>query len=200
MNLAARRRNPSFRTLLLLGALFLLLPGCRGEERVEPTAGIVEKAPLKAERSREDYEESIRNFRALLRKEPDNLIILIALGNAYFDIGRDLDAIEVYRKALSIHPNNVAVRTDLGTLYRRIGQPDRAVEEYRKSLAIDPRHSISRYNMGVVLFWDKKDMKGAIRIWEELLRIDPYFVLAEELRSNIQLLKDTFAEAEGRRH
>ena len=158
-----------------------------------------EQTLLKAERSLEDYEEAIRNFQELLKKEPDNIVILISLGNAYFDVGRDHEAIGVYRKALEIYPKNVAVRTDLGTAYRRIKEPDKAIEEYRKSLAIDPRHSISRYNLGVVYLWDKKNIKKAIAIWQELLRIDPYFVLAEELRNNIKILNDTLAEAEQRK-
>ncbi len=144
---------------------------------------------LKSVRSKEDYEEAIRNFKALLEKEPDNIILLISLGNAYFDMGMDREAIEVYRKALEIYPDNVSVRTDLGTAYRRIGQPDKALEEYRKSLALDPRHSITRYNIGVVLLWDKKDIDGALKMWTDLLRVDPYFVLADELRNNIEILE-----------
>ena len=49
---------------------------------------------------------------------------------------------------------------------------------------------MSRYNIGVVLLWDKKNIEAAIKIWEELLRIDPYFVLSEELRGNIKVLKE----------
>ena len=67
------------------------------------------------------------------------------------------------------------------------------------SLSIDPRHSISRYNTGVVLFYDKKDIKGTIKIWEELLRMDPYFVGAEELRNNIKILKDMTSAKSGKK-
>ncbi len=170
--------------------LSLLSSGCRKEDKTTNEDKVVKTNTIKAERTKEDYYEAIKNYRELLKKEPNNIILLSALGNALFDIGRDSEAIKVYKKTLEIYPDNVAVRTDLGTAYRRVGMPNRALAEYKKSLSIDPRHSISRYNIGVVLLWDKKDIKAAIKIWDELLRIDPYFVLAEELRGNIKVLKE----------
>jgi len=179
-------------TLFFIFALFqcFLLSACREPEGVEPLKKSMAADTVKAQRSREDYEEAIVNFKNILEKDPDNIIILISLGNAYFDLGMDEKAIETYKKALKIYPDNVSVRTDLGTAYRRTGKPDKALEEYARSLAIDPRHSISRYNTGVVLFYDKKDIQGTIKVWEELLQIDPYFVGAEELRNNLKILRD----------
>ena len=177
----------------------LLLAGCWLSDKTESKDKVVETKPIEAERSKEDYREAIKNYQMLLEKDPGNIILLSALGNAFFDIGMDTEAIVTYKKALEIYPNNVAARTDLGTAYRRIGEPIKALQEYRKSLSIDPRHSISRYNIGVVLLWDKKDIRGAIRIWEELLRIDPYFVLAEELRANIKVLKDMLKSGKTRK-
>lgn len=184
---------------LPLITLSILVSGCRQEEKTTNEDKVVKRDTIKAERSKEDYYEAIKNYRELLQKEPNNIILLSALGNALFDIGEDNEAIKIYKKALEIYPDNVAVRTDLGTAYRRIGRPDMALVEYRKSLSIDPRHSISRYNIGVVLLWDKKDIKAAIKIWEELLRIDPYFVLAEELRGNIKVLKEMLKTGKGKK-
>lgn len=169
--------------------LALFSAGCDKGEKTQPLKEEIKAESIKSVRSREDYEEAIRNFKDLLKREPDNIILLISLGNAYFDMGMDREAIKVYRKALDIYPDNVSVRTDLGTAYRRLGQPERALEEYRKSLGIDPRHSITRYNVGVVLLWEKKDIDGALKMWTDLLRIDPYFVLADELKSNIEVLR-----------
>ena len=186
-------------SLLVLVSPCLLLAGCWLSDKTESKDKVVETKPIEAERSKEDYREAIKNYQMLLEKDPGNIILLSALGNAFFDIGMDTEAIVTYKKALEIYPNNVAARTDLGTAYRRIGEPIKALQEYRKSLSIDPRHSISRYNIGVVLLWDKKDIRGAIRIWEELLRIDPYFVLAEELRANIKVLKDMLKSGKTRK-
>ena len=152
---------------------------------------------IKTVRSKEDHEESIRNFKALLEKEPNNLVVLVSIANAYFDMQMDIEAIHYYLKSLRIYPDNVTVRTDLGTAYRRIGQPDNALHQYHESLKVDPRHSTTRYNIGVVLLWDKKDVEGAIQVWKQLLRIDPYFILADEVRSNIRVLEKVDKEHGG---
>ncbi len=136
---------------LPLITLCLLSSGCQKGAKTPNEDKVVKTDTIKAERTKEDYYEAIKNYEQILKKEPDNIILLSALGNALFDIGRDSEAIKTYKKTLAIYPDNVAVRTDLGTAYRRVGMPNRALAEYRKSLSIDPRHSISRYNIGVVL-------------------------------------------------
>jgi tetratricopeptide (TPR) repeat protein len=170
-------------------AVIFVLGSCKEEISIKAPEEVVKADTLKTARSKEDYDEAISNYKELLEKEPDNLIVLISLGDAYFDMGMNTEAIKVYSRALSIYPDNVTVRTDLGTAYRRIGDSDRALEEYLKSLEADPRNSTTRYNIGVVLLWDKKDVAGAIKVWKELLRIDPYFVLADEVKHNIRALE-----------
>lgn len=180
-------KKPLFSIILIATVFFL--NACKAEAPPPAQKEKVRAELLKTVRSKEDHEESIKNFKALLQKEPKNLVLLISIGNAYFDMGMDIEAIHYYLQSLNIYPDNVTVRTDLGTAYRRIGQPDKALEQYHESLKVDPRHSTTRYNIGVVLLWDKKDVEGAIRVWKKLLRVDPYFVLADEVRSNIRVLE-----------
>jgi tetratricopeptide (TPR) repeat protein len=176
-------------TIFFLSAAVFFLSACK-EEIPQPIVKKKIRAELlKTTRSKEDHQEAIKNFKELLKKEPNNLVLLISLGNAYFDMGMDVEAIHYYLQSLNIYPDNVTVRTDLGTAFRRIGQPGKALQQYHESLKVDPRHSTTRYNIGVVLLWDKKDVEGAIHVWKELLRIDPYFILADEVRSNIKVLE-----------
>lgn len=178
-----------FCSLFMVCTISLLVVACNDNQKKDASKKEEKSESLETHRSKEDYAEAIRNFIELLEKEPDNVVLLISLGNAYFDVGMDPEAIKMYKKALQIYPDNVSVRTDLGTSYRRSGQTDKALDEYKKSLAIDSRHSITRYNVGVVYLWDKKDVDQAIKVWEELLRIDPYFVLADEIRHNMKTLR-----------
>lgn len=176
--------------LTTFGLFSIFSVGCQEKEKhTEETKETVVE-PLKTVRTKADNEEAIKNFQALIKKDPNNVILLISLGNAYFEMKMDRKAIVVYNRALKIYPGNVSLRTDLGTCYRRLGQPDKALNEYRKSLVINPRHSVTRYNMGVVLLTDKNDVKGAIAAWQELLRMDPYFIMAEEIRKNIMKYKN----------
>jgi tetratricopeptide (TPR) repeat protein len=165
-------------------AILLLLPsGCRKKE-APPAGGGGEMIPL-------DAPSQIGNYREILKKDPNNLQALIGLGNLYFDMGQDLLAIEHYNKALGIDPRNVNVRTDMAVCYRRSGNPDRAIEELKKAISMDPRHAQSRYNLGVILIHDKKDVEGGIRAWETLLENVPDYPYRDSLRNEIAKMRGT---------
>ena len=59
--------------------------------------------------------------------------------------------------------------------YWNTGDAKKAVAEYEKSLAIDPQHTATMMNMGIVKLNGLNDTKGAIAIWEKLLRENPQF-------------------------
>jgi tetratricopeptide (TPR) repeat protein len=111
------------------------------------------------------------------------------LGNLYFDSGQAKEAIEAYGQYLILKPENPDVRTDLGIMYRALGDFDRAIEEFRKAAKSDPKHANSRYNIGIVLLHDKGDVKGAIKAWEEYLKIDPNSERAQRIRAQIENLR-----------
>ena len=82
-------------------------------------------------------------------------------------------SIQAYPKSLEIDPNNANVWTDMGVMYRRSGDPQEAIKSFNKAMEVDPKHEISRMNKGIVLLHDLNDMDGAIRAWEELLKVNP---------------------------
>lgn len=104
---------------------------------------------------------------------PTNVNAWTQLGHVYFDTQNFSKAIRAYEKSLELSPDNPNVLTDLGVMYRRNGQPGKAVEVFDKAMAIDPRHEQSRFNKGIVLRYDMNDREGAIKAWEDLLRINP---------------------------
>jgi cytochrome c-type biogenesis protein CcmH/NrfG len=95
------------------------------------------------------------------------------LGNVYFDTQNFPKAIRAYEKSLEISPGNPNVLTDLGVMYRRNGQSDKALEAFNKAIAADPTHEQSRFNKGIVLNYDMRDREGAIKAWEDLLKVNP---------------------------
>jgi tetratricopeptide (TPR) repeat protein len=70
------------------------------------------------------------------------------------------------------------------------GAPEfrRAVEELKKAIAANPRHHQSRYNLGVILVQDKKDLEGGIRAWEGLLENVPDYPYRDQLKAEIERL------------
>jgi tetratricopeptide (TPR) repeat protein len=77
----------------------------------------------------------------------------------------------------------------MGIMYRKLGDFDRAIEEFKRAAQNDPKHVNSRYNLGLVLLHDKQDMKGAIKAWEEYLKVDPKSERAERVRTQMEKIK-----------
>jgi cytochrome c-type biogenesis protein CcmH/NrfG len=131
----------------------------------------------------------IQALKETVKKDPQNLSAWAELGNLYFDSDQPREAIEAYRQYLALKPDDPDVRTDMGIMYRKLGDFDRALEEFGKAVQSDPNHINSRYNIGLVLLHDKQDMKGAIKAWEEYLKVDPKSERAERIRSQIDRMK-----------
>lgn len=110
---------------------------------------------------------------AALKTEPDNVELLIKLGNLYYDHHAYSTATAYYQRVLQLDPRNVNARTDLGTAYAYSGQPRQAVAEYQKALAIDPRHYRTLFNLGVIYESGIKDPAHAIAEWQKLLKLYP---------------------------
>jgi len=131
----------------------------------------------------------IQALRGIVQKDTKDLPAWVALGNLYFDSNQPKEAIETYSQYLAVKPDNADIRTDMGTMYRKLRDFDRAIEEYKKAAQIDPNHANSRYNLGLVLLHDKQDIKGAVKVWEEYLTVDPKSQRAERVRTQIDKLK-----------
>jgi len=183
---------------LTTGLCLLLLSGCTNseEKKISPFQPKTQRAGTQEETGVPYYQGLIEEYRADIAEDPNNLAMLVALGNAYYDSGDWRNAISAYERALKIDPDNRDVRTDMGTSYRNLGLPDRALAEYRYVLKHEPGHLNARFNMGVVFAYDKKNYPAAIQTWEEILKMAPNNPQAEFLKSNIAELKKGHPKAE----
>lgn len=136
-----------------------------------------------------DTQKQISVLQSLLRDDPKNEKALIELGNLYFDANQFDPAIQAYSKALELNPKNADVRTDMGIMFRRKGDFDRAIAAFKKAAEDDPKHVNSRYNLGVVLLHDKGDVKGAIKAWEDFLKVEPNSPRADNIRNQLEKMK-----------
>ena len=183
------------------GATVAILRGTKGAEKPAmvqkpqmalPGAQIPSPSvPGSAPSARDSIEvaSKINTLKEIVKNDPKNLPALVELGNLYFDTDQPKEAIEAYSRYLAIKPDNPDVRTDMGIMYRKLGQFDRAIEEFRKAAQSDPKHINSRYNIGLVLLHDKQDIKGAVKAWEDYLRVDPNSERAQRIRAQIEKMK-----------
>jgi len=133
-----------------------------------------------------DYAGLVDEYQRMLREDPNNLAVIIALGNTYFNTRSWSNAVRAYDQALKIDPRNADVHVNMGTAYRYLGRPDRALEEYRSALKNDPGNADARYNMGAIYAFDMNRHDLAISIWENLLQREPDYPLAGDIRNYIE--------------
>lgn len=174
----------------ITGATVAILKGKKGVE----TAAVQQKpqmAPPSAPPGPSPVEvaSKIKTLKEIVQKDPKNLPAWVELGNLYFDSNQPKEAIEAYSQYLTTKPDNPEVRTDMGVMYRNLGNADRALEEFRKAAQADPKHINSRYNIGIVLLHDKQDINGAIKAWEDYLKVDPNSERANRVRAQMENLK-----------
>lgn len=117
---------------------------------------------------------------AQLAKAPQNVDLLIRLGNTYFDTDQYPKAIDAYNRALALAPGNTSVLTDLGIMYRRNKQPQKAVEAFNAAIAADQSSENAYLNKGIVLMYDLEKREDAIATWEALREINPLAMVGNQ--------------------
>ena len=104
---------------------------------------------------------------------PEDLEAWTELGHLYFDSNNFDKAIWAYNKSLELDPNNADIMTDLGVMYRRSGNSAEAIKSFDRAIELNPNHEIARFNKGIVLMHDLNDIEGAVKEWEELIKLAP---------------------------
>jgi cytochrome c-type biogenesis protein CcmH/NrfG len=110
-----------------------------------------------------------------LKASPNDPDLLAKIGNVYYDVQSYSMAIDYYQRSLELQPANAAVRTDLATAYWYVGNPDTAVKEFNKALSYEPNKANTLFNLGVVQWQGKMDIKEAVASWRKLLATNPNY-------------------------
>ncbi len=152
---------------------------------------------VKAQMAAADLFSRIQRFDQaidLLKKaneiEPDNVDVMVKLGNTSFDAGKYADAERWYAAALMKDPDELNVRTDMGLTYIFGDKPDvdRAIKEFKRVLDADPNHSQALQNL-TVAYTRKSDAAGAEATLAKLEKADPNNSALAKLREEVGKLK-----------
>lgn len=174
---------------LLVGLLAGIIYSNWRKDSAVQTAGNVPGAPPAVV----NHQKQITMLQGIVAKEPGNRNAWVQLGDNYFDSEQPMKAIEAYGKALEIDSRDPNTLTDQGVMFRRVGWYDKAIANFIKASEIDPNHQQSLYNLGIVYRYDLKDYKKAIEAWEKLLAINPTAAGADQLRKEIDSMKNHLA-------
>jgi len=98
------------------------------------------------------WDEAVKEFRALIAKDPENAASLNYLGYMFADHGVNLpEAKEMLTKAVGIDPTSGAYLDSLGWVYYRLGEVDRAEKYLTEALRLEPFDATVQEHVGDLL-------------------------------------------------
>jgi tetratricopeptide (TPR) repeat protein len=108
------------------------------------------------------WDDAVKEFRALVAKEPDNAAALNYLGYMFADRGVNLgEAREMVAKAVSLDPTSGAFQDSLGWVYFRLGDLDRAEKYLVEALRLDPFDATVNEHVGDLFRARGENLKAA---------------------------------------
>jgi len=152
------------------------------QESVENSGELPEGHPT------EDLIAQLQELEGFAEANSEDSQSRVALGNAYYDMGRYDVAIQWYEQALVLEPENVSVSTDLGTAYLYSGDAIMAVERYKHSLEIEPEHAQTLQNIAVA-HMSAGNSSEALAYFEKLLQIHPEIPQREMIEEQMERIK-----------
>jgi len=120
--------------------------------------------------------QQVAEIEGLLAANPDDVGLMAAMGNIYFDASRWPDARDWYEKALQVSSGDPNILTDLAVVYRNLGEYQRTIELLDQAIAVDSGHWQAWYNKVVVYQFDlhqHDDAVVALKTLQELKKSNP---------------------------
>ena len=143
-----------------------------------------------AEQQKVMVDQSVAPLLAILKTNPDDFDTILKVANLYYDGQQFPDAVKYYELAKKSQPQNPDLLTDLGTSLWYTGDADGAIAEFQQALKYRPNHPGTLFNLGVVRWQGKRDPKGAVQAWEELLQRNPDYPQKQQIREYIERAKE----------
>ncbi|MFZ1917098.1 MAG: tetratricopeptide repeat protein [Terriglobales bacterium] len=110
---------------------------------------------------------------AKLKDDPKNADLLIQTGKIYLSTHQFKEAANYFGKSLEVKPKNVPIRTLMASCLYYNGDVDGALHQLGQATTDDPKDANSLFNLGMIRWQGKKDAKGALAAWGQLLRNNP---------------------------
>jgi len=120
------------------------------------------------------------DLRAILSKEPDNAMVLNALGYTLVDrTTRYQEALALITRAKELKPDDPAIIDSLGWAQFRLGNYDEAILLLEQALAAFPDHEVAAH-LGEVL-WVTGQQQRAREVWKQALQQTPDSVILQRV-------------------
>lgn len=143
---------------------------------VIPLAGLFQSQPdyskgPSAEPTKQTLQERLAGLEAQAKEKPNDIPVLMELGEAYHYAGKSDQAIMTYEKVLAIDPSNSDARIDIATIYYYSSKPDQAIAQLQELIKRDPDYKYAHYLYGVVLATGKQNYAAGIEEMEKFISL-----------------------------
>ncbi len=150
-------------------------PAAKSQANAQPSApagGMAGQMPS-IEQMKQMADKKAEPLLEKLKSNPNDSKLLIQVGNIYIATHQFKEAASYFDKSLQIDPKNVAIRTEMASCLYYSGDVDGAISQLQQSLQYNPKDANSLFNLGLIKWQGKKDSKGALVAWQELLKLNP---------------------------
>ena len=116
-----------------------------------------------------DYDESLKNYKAALKVNPNDEVTLLKIGNIY-KIKNDNDkALDFYKKAIFVNPDYTDGWFNLGLVYANDNNIAKSKECFEKVITLNPEYAYSYYALAIA-FESEDNKEGAIKNYRQFLK------------------------------
>ncbi len=116
------------------------------------------------------YQESVAEFKKVVASGRAAALDHLALGQALIQTNKLDEALEELNTARQMAPDNLAVHYNLGILYKHELHYPQAEAELRRVIASDPNDPPTWFNLGTVLFAERK-LAPALQAFERVVNM-----------------------------
>jgi serine/threonine protein kinase len=130
------------------------------------------------------YEESIREYKKILKYMPNNIKTLADIGNSYYWQGKYKKALETYKKIYKIDPNYTQALGGIADIYFDMKEYDKAINYYKKALSSAPQDRWAWLALGAA-FREKGDFDNAVFYYGKTVLMAPNDLAAIEVLDSV---------------
>lgn len=160
----------------------LQLEPSRAEARLGLSITYHEKG--NANKAAEELAQAIREFKAQLQHNSQDVAAGLGLGIAYTYQSRTHDAINLFRKLIRIDPENPDIYYNMGLTYYKSHQPDKAIDCFEKATLLNSQFVVAFNLMGLTHF-ENQQWPEAVEAFRKAVQINP---LCDYVHNNLGLV------------
>ena len=141
-----------------------------------------------------DSGDTIAQLESRRAEDPEDVAVLLDLGNAYFMSQRLTQAERAYSQALDVEPESAMAQVGLAMVWHARGESRRAEKALHAVLEDHPDDQDAHYSLAIVYFSDGR-IDEAKAEWETAAGIDPSSTTGRRSQSFVDLLEDQQSSA-----